>query len=199
MQLSNARAIGMPGWYDVTVTLADDDPWVMATPYGPKAGQPFDYTIDPNDDAPLAEAIRKMVEEQAIEIASYVPPAPTADDVSVERDNRTFPGPILVTSDALPRAIPVDMRVQKDRDNLGNLTTGAIIAKASGKTGPYINFGDADNAVTPLTADQVIILGTAGLIYGSAVWEASRALKKMDPIPPDFRDDKYWPVPAVTI
>jgi len=128
------------------------------------------------------------------------PPAPsTSELINIERDNRTFPGPILVTSDALPRAIPVDMRVQKDRDNLGNLTTGAIIAKASGKTGPYINFGDADNAVTPLTADQVIILGTAGLIYGSAVWEASRALKKMDPIPPDFRDDKYWPVPAVTI
>lgn len=76
MQLSNARAVGMPGWYDVTVTLADDDPWVMTTPYGPKAGEPFDYTIDPKDDAPLAEAIRKMVEEQAIEIGPYVAPPP---------------------------------------------------------------------------------------------------------------------------
>lgn len=128
------------------------------------------------------------------------PPEPTtSEDVNAERDRRTFPGPILVTSTALPRPIPVDMRVEKDRENLGDLTTGAVIAKGFGKTGTYVNFGDADNNVTPLTADQVIVLGTAGLTYGSLVWEASRALKKMDPIPLDFRDDKYWPVPAVTI
>lgn len=76
MQITNARALETPGRYDVTVTLADDDPWVMTTPYGPKAGEPFDYTIDPNDDVPLAEAIRKMVEEQAIEIGAYLPPPP---------------------------------------------------------------------------------------------------------------------------
>lgn len=76
MKLTNARALETPGWYDVTVTLADDDPWVTGTQYGPKANEAFDYTVDPNDTAPLAEAIRKMVEEQAIEIGPYVPPPP---------------------------------------------------------------------------------------------------------------------------
>lgn len=80
MQLSNARAIHIPGWYDVTVTLADDDPWVMGTQYGPRANEAFDYTVDPNDTAPLAVAIRQMVEEQAIEIGPYVAPPPVIPD-----------------------------------------------------------------------------------------------------------------------
>lgn len=80
MQLSNARATSVPGCYDVTVTLADDDPWVTEGPIGPKADQPFDYTVDPNDTAPLAVAIRQMVEEQPIEIGPYVAPPPVIPD-----------------------------------------------------------------------------------------------------------------------
>ena len=76
MKLSNARATETPGHYDITVTLAADDPWVMTTPFGPVADQPFDYTVSPDDPAPLAAAIREMVEEQAIEIGPYIPPPP---------------------------------------------------------------------------------------------------------------------------
>lgn len=76
MNISDAHALDVQGWYNVTVTLADGDPWITEGPIGPKADQPFDYTVDPNDPAPLAEAIRKMVEEQAIEIGPYVPPPP---------------------------------------------------------------------------------------------------------------------------
>ena len=76
MQLSNPRFVDVQGWYDITVTLADGDPWITEGPIGPKAGEPFDYTVSPDDPAPLAAAIREMVEEQAIEIGPYIPPPP---------------------------------------------------------------------------------------------------------------------------
>jgi hypothetical protein len=126
------------------------------------------------------------------------PPPLTTDDVNVERDRRIFPGPITVTSTALAQPIPVDMRNPTDRENLANLMQGAIVAKGQGITDPIVNFGDADNNVTPLTADQVIVLGMAGLAYGSAVWEAARALKAMNPIPADYADDNHWPAPVIT-
>ncbi len=80
MQISNIRALETPGWYDITVTLAEGDPWITEGPIGPKDGQPFDYTVSPDDPAPLAVAIRQMVEEQAIEIGPYVAPPPVIPD-----------------------------------------------------------------------------------------------------------------------
>jgi hypothetical protein len=128
------------------------------------------------------------------------PPAsePDAAAVNAERDRRIYPGPIVVTSVALTQPIPVDMRGQADRDNLSNLMSGAMVAKGAGVTTPIVNFGDADNNVTPLTADQVIALAMACLAYGSAVWQAARDLKDMSPIPDDFADDTHWPATAVT-
>lgn len=91
MQLSNARALDAPGWYDVTVTLADDDPWVMTTPpYGPVANQPFDYTVSPDDTAPLAVAIRQMVEDQAVEIGPYVAPPPVVPSSVTARQGKVM-------------------------------------------------------------------------------------------------------------
>jgi hypothetical protein len=60
MLVSNARAIRVPGWYDVTVT--------------PPNGPAFDYTVAPHDPAPMAVAIREYVAAHPIEIAPYVPP-----------------------------------------------------------------------------------------------------------------------------
>lgn len=60
MQISNARYIRVPDWYDVTVNHPD--------------GWAFDYTVSPDDDAPLAVAIREYVAEHAVLIAPYTPP-----------------------------------------------------------------------------------------------------------------------------
>jgi len=65
MQLSNARYVRVPGWYDITVT--------------PDDGEPFDYTVAPHDDAPMAVAIRAAVAAQSIPIAPYADPALTLD------------------------------------------------------------------------------------------------------------------------
>jgi len=59
MLISNARAIHVPGWYDVTVS--------------PPNGPAFDYTVAPHDPAPMAVAIREYVAAHLIEIAPYVP------------------------------------------------------------------------------------------------------------------------------
>ena len=94
MQLSNARATDMPGRYDVTV-IPDD-------------GQPFDYTVAPDDPAPLAEAIRKMVEEQAIEIGPYVaPPPPVPASITARQGKIMLLRMGLMTADeAVSGAVP---------------------------------------------------------------------------------------------
>ncbi|MCX5581311.1 hypothetical protein [Kaistia terrae] len=58
MLVTNARFINVSGWYDVTVT--------------PDDGEPFGYTVAPDDDAETAVAIRAVVAAQAIPIAAYV-------------------------------------------------------------------------------------------------------------------------------
>jgi hypothetical protein len=62
MHLSDARYTSVPGRYDVTVT--------------PEEGDPFNYTVAPDDDASMAVAIREAMAANPIPIASYVPPAP---------------------------------------------------------------------------------------------------------------------------
>lgn len=191
MQLSNARAIGVPGWYDVTVTLADDDPWVMTTPYGPKAGEPFDYTIDPNDDAPLADAIRKMVEEQAIEIASYVSPAPTKDQVSAERERRLALG-CSVTLSSGQGPIPVQTRDEVDHRNLLTLESQAMKAVIAGAPQTSFPFRDADDKTWSLTALEMMDMTAKVAAFGAGIFAKSWALKTMDPIPATYQADEWW-------
>lgn len=62
MQIGNAHYINNSGWYDVTITPAE--------------GEPFEYTVAPDDDAEMAVAIRAIVEAQAPPIAAYVAPPP---------------------------------------------------------------------------------------------------------------------------
>ena len=69
MQLSNAHYVNEAGWYDITVT--------------PDEGEPFDYTVSPDDPAPMAVAIRAAVAEQSIAITAYVaPPSPVPSSIS---------------------------------------------------------------------------------------------------------------------
>lgn len=60
MQITNARYVNDRGWYDVTVT--------------PDEGEPYDYTVAPGDDAPMAVAIREFVQTSELPIAGYVAP-----------------------------------------------------------------------------------------------------------------------------
>lgn len=62
MQLSDARYVNDIGWYDVTVTLSGRDP--------------FEYTVAPDDEAPLAQAIRALAQASNLQIVPFVPPTP---------------------------------------------------------------------------------------------------------------------------
>lgn len=108
MQISNARSTDVSGQYDVTVTLAKDDPWVMTTVFGPVADEPFDYTVSPGDPALLAEAICKMVEEQAIEIGPYVPPPPVVPSSITARQGKIMllRMGLMTADEAMSGAVP---------------------------------------------------------------------------------------------
>jgi len=192
MQLSTARATSVPGCYDVTVTLADDDPWVMSTAYGPKANEAFDYTVDPNDTAPLAVAIRQMVEDQAIEIEPYVAPAPTTDQVSAERERRLSLG-CTVTLASGQGPIPVQTRDEVDHRNLLTLESQAMKAVISGAPQTQFFFRDAQDHTWTLTALEMMDMTAKVAAFGAGIFAKSWALKAMDPIPSDFAtNESYW-------
>lgn len=192
MQISNARSTDVSGQYDVTVTLANGDPWVITTAFGPVADQPFDYTVSPDDTAPLAEAIRKMVEEQAIEIASYVAPAPTKDQVSAERERRLSLG-CTVTLSSGQGPIPVQTRDEVDHRNLLTLESQAMKAVIAGAPQTSFPFRDADDKTWNLTALEMMDMTAKVAAFGAGIFAKSWALKTMDPIPSDYAtNDAYW-------
>jgi len=108
MRITNARATATSGQYDITVTLEDGDPWVMSTQFGPPTDQPFDYTVSPDDPAPLAEAIRQMVEEQAIEIGPYVAPPPVVPSSITARQGKIMllRMGLMTADEAMSGAVP---------------------------------------------------------------------------------------------
>ena len=191
MQLSNPRFVDVQGWYDITVTLADGDPWITEGPIGPKAGEPFDYTVSPDDPAPLAEAIRAMVEEQAIEIAPYVAPAPTTDQVSAERERRLSLG-CTVTLESGQGPIPVQTRDEVDHRNLLTLESQAMKAVISGAPQTQFFFRDAQDHTWTLTALEMMDMTAKVAAFGAGIFAKSWALKAMDPMPSNYQADEWW-------
>lgn len=55
-----------------------------------------------------------------------------------------------------------------------------------------MTFRDADNIDHELTAAQVIEMGVQAAQAVDAIYKASWAIKAMEPIPVDFRQDSYW-------
>jgi len=145
----------------------------------------------------IASSIVKRVDGVVKYVDTYEDVVITDEDVNIQRDGRTLPGRITVTSALLAAPIPVDMRIPTDRDNLVLLSDIAKNKSAFGDTSP-IAFRDADNVIHSLTIQQILILATACAAYGSAVYAASWALKDNPPIPTDYRDDAHWPSTDIT-
>lgn len=83
------------------------------------------------------------------------------------RDAGIFGGSVLYGS------IPVDLRSQRDRDNLGDLRSFALAVP--GET--IIAFRDAENVTHSLTALQVLDLTALALAHGQAWYAAAWAHK----------------------
>lgn len=77
---------------------------------------------------------------------------------------------------ARPAPVPEAMPVTRDMVNT------EIEARITARFDPFDQF----NALRGARDD-------VDFAWIDAVREAGRALKAMDPIPPDFKDDKYWP------
>ena len=122
-------------------------------------------------------------------------PAPTKEQVNVERDARISSG--LYFQGNLFQSRP------EDRENVAGATTWASLALMSGaKPGDYRWHGGAedfawfaaDNTLVKMDAPTVIDFGKALGAWKSAHIFAARALKDLPEIPADYRDAKYWPV-----
>lgn len=81
----------------------------------------------------------------------------------------------------------------RDQLNLLALKDTARDLQAAGVTASVIPFRDGNNVEHALTADQIIDIANAGKAYVSAIYQASWALKAMDPIPQDVTNDALWP------
>lgn len=81
----------------------------------------------------------------------------------------------------------------RDQINLLALKDTARDLQAAGIDAAIIPFRDGNNTEHMLTAGQIIDLANAGKAYVSAIYQASWALKAMDPIPQDVNADEWWP------
>lgn len=81
----------------------------------------------------------------------------------------------------------------RDQTNMLGIKDTARDLKAAGIDDSVIPFKDGRNVEHLLTAQEFIDLHNAGKQFVQAIYQASWALKKMEPIPQDVGDDKYWP------
>lgn len=131
---------------------------------------------------------------QVVSRPTSEPRTVTAEDVRAERDRRL--------------ALPFEFEgaiYDRDRVSVQRIAGAAQIAAlavASG-AGPgdyHWHGGEApfgwitvDDDVTPMDAATVVEFGKAAAARETALVFAARALRRMEPIPADYADDKWWP------
>lgn len=112
----------------------------------------------------------------------------TAKDVNAERDRRITLQKTVIVGD---RTFPVDIAAG-GRENLGDLGAAALAKLLLGDTSTF-SFRDAANTDHDLTPTETAQMGLQLTAQISAIHVAARAIKAMDPIPQDYRDDTRWP------
>jgi len=132
----------------------------------------------------------RAVIDSGIEIQPYSPPAPTSDDVNAERKRRIEGGVRVIVQGVGP--VKLQGR-QQDMSNLQGLAFAAQMRIASGDTSYVEVFRDMDNNDHDMTPQQVVSMWAKGSAWVKQVYKASWALKDMDPIPADYKDDAHWP------
>ena len=141
-------------------------------------------------DGPTREAVLSYVKDGG-EVTDYqnVLPLVTPDDVNAERDRRLAAG-TTVEVDGLGQ-----MALQgRDRDqtNMLGLKDAARDLRDAGVTDAVMVFRDADDVSHDLTPAQMIDMVSKGMAWFSATYQASWAIKALNPIPEDYCDDRWW-------
>lgn len=109
--------------------------------------------------------------------------------VNTERDRRM----------ALPQTVdlgggktfPVDT-AEAGIDNVDRLSLRSLVKKGKGAA-TAVSFTDANNTVQTLTHQEMIVMGEQVSDAIVAIHAAATALKAMNPIPVNYKDDQYWP------
>jgi hypothetical protein len=132
--------------------------------------------------------IRDMTEE---ELATAFPPVPILPNelVNMERDSR------INTSrrfDIPGYSSPVFLS-GGDEKNLVGLVPFCQIQISLGNGSDTLVWRDNENTEHTLSYEELITLYSLALQYKQQVYEASWALKEMDPLPQDYKDDSHWP------
>lgn len=117
--------------------------------------------------------------------------AVASQGVKLERDRRLAAGAVVSVAGA--GLIPVQGRPQ-DKINLLALDGQARGLLASGVADPVFQFRDGQNVVHALTPAQVVEMVAQGMAAATLIYEASWTLLDGEVIPPDYVDDRFWPV-----
>lgn len=87
--------------------------------------------------------------------------------------------------------IEINMDAPSQRNLQGLASVGMYLVSADPTH--VTTFRDYDNTSHDLTPADLVSMGLQVAARIQAVYEASWALKAMDPIPADYTDDSYWP------
>lgn len=123
-----------------------------------------------------------------------IPQVISRDDVNAERDRR------------LPLDFEFDGKMyQRDPKSIarisgaGTLALAAISAGAQpgdlfwhGRATPFAWIA-SDDTLTTMDAQTCFAFGQAAAAVETEIIFAAKTLREMDPIPPDYTDDSYWP------
>lgn len=123
-----------------------------------------------------------------------VVPVIRPDAVDAERDRRIDAG--VEFNGVLYQSKP------GDRENIAGSSQFALRAKLGGAEPGYLRWADEsadfvwianDNSRVPMDVDTMLNFAKAALLRKQSLIFAGSDLKSMDPIPLDYRDDKWWP------
>lgn len=182
--------------------------WEQATGKITRSGSASDTAIQAREGEKVYEGEALDDMRWRFDVATELPVEyvylPTVEEynnlINLERDRRiekgkTFSG-IYVTGK------------EKDGINLTNLAVGALTRLTADKflePTPTVRkaelvtkFRDGHNVHHDLVQDQMLNLWGNASLYVESIYKASWAIKAMDPVPPDYMDDKYWPSYADT-
>jgi hypothetical protein len=125
----------------------------------------------------------------------WIMPAPTSEDVNTERERRVRGG--FIFNNTL-----FDFG-DEAKARISGAATLAGFALGAGSPDGYLRWHQgtddfawiaADNSLMTMDAKTCFAFGQAAATHDSKHVFAARELKNMEPIPEDFRDDKWWPV-----
>lgn len=117
------------------------------------------------------------------------PAAATGEQVDLEREER-ISLPLAVQVPSLGAAIRINMDEKAQRNVQGLATVGLWYLSVDPTH--VEDFRDYDNVMRKLAPGDMIAVGLQASARIKAMYVKSWALKAMDPIPADYREDKYW-------